>query len=493
MINIAKINLGGGLDAVSPATANNPAMLINADNIECKRGGGYRRILGYSKFDTNEISGEGNILGVWMFNGKVYAFRNVTGGATATMWESTGSGWTAKKTLLAPGGSYEFVNYSFAGTEKMYGVSGTHKAFEWDGTTWTDLTTGMTSDTPSHLIAHRKHLFLSFGRSVQHSGLGVPTSWTLATGASEMVVEGDVTGFSKLSGGVLGIFTETNISILSGSSTADWAAEKLSEHGSNAGAVVGSIQQMGGNVRFMDSRGIADFQASQKFGDFEDALISRAIAPLIEGKGTKVTASTVVRGKSQYRIFFNDSTGFVFTFDGERVMISRMNMAHTVHCIVNGEDNNGVEKIYFGSTDGYVRQMESGNSFDGSNIVALIDTAYSNMGAVSRVKRFRRLRADIQSSGNVSVKCRADYRIGAEGLPKSGDKAMSFPKGQSPLGSGATLGATYLGAVPINEGRVALEGRGDWVSFRFFSDSASDPVWDIDGITVEYLHGRSRR
>ena len=105
MIKSVKIPLGGGLDKASPATGTNPGRLITAENIECKRKGGYRRLLGYTKFDTNQISGTGQILGVWIYNNKVYAFRNVTGGATATMWESTGTGWTAKKTGLTPGGS----------------------------------------------------------------------------------------------------------------------------------------------------------------------------------------------------------------------------------------------------------------------------------------------------------------------------------------------------------------------------------------------------
>ncbi len=493
MIKSVKIPLGGGLDKASPATGTNPGRLITAENMECKRKGGYRRLLGYTKFDTNQISGTGAILGVWIYNNKVYAFRNVTGGATATMWESSGSGWTAKKTLLTPGGSYEFVNYSFAGTEKMYGVDGKNKAFQWDGTTWTDLTTGMATDTPSHVTAHRKHLFLSFDNSIQHSGTGDPTSWTLKSGAAEIAVNKDITGFAKLVGGVLAVFTENGISTLSGTSSADWTAEDLTEHGNNAGAVAGSIQQMGGNVRFMDSRGIADFYTSQKFGDFEDALISTDVEPLIEGKWRTVTTSTVVKEKNQYRIFFTDGTGLILVFANEGVMITKLRFDDVVQCVCQGEDSNGNELIYFGSDDGYVYQMESGNSFDGGNILALLDTAYTNLGILSHIKRFRRIRADIQSSGTVTVNFIGDYRLGSEGLPREGRLPANFPEGQDPLGSEATLGTTYLGGVPINEGLVRVTGRGDWASFRFYSDSASDPIWEIDSLTVEFLQGRQRR
>ena len=39
------------------------------------------------------VPGEGDVLGVWVFNGDVYAFRNKSGGVTAGMHESTPTGW----------------------------------------------------------------------------------------------------------------------------------------------------------------------------------------------------------------------------------------------------------------------------------------------------------------------------------------------------------------------------------------------------------------
>ena len=497
----SRIKLGGGLDKATAHINTYPGALTTAVNVECKLNGGYRRILGYVAFDPDEVVGEGNILGVWSYQGEVYAARNDVGGATATMWRSSGTGWTAIKTGLAPNGKYEFVNYSFAGTEKMYGVSGTHKAFEWDGTTWTDITTGMADDTPNHLTAHRKHLFLSFDNSVQFSALGDPLVWTLQTGAGEISLGYRVTGFAKLVGGVLAIFTEKSISTLSGSSAVDWSAEDLSEFGSNAGAVSGSIQQMGTSVRFMDVRGVTDFVASQKFGDFEDAVLSRAIDPLIEGRASSVTTSTVIREKNQYRIFFNDGTGFIFVFAPEGLVgITRTRFPDPVLCSCNGETSIGEERVYFGSNSGYVFQMERGNSFNGNKLLAVFDTAYTNLELPTQIKRFRRLRTDMQSSGMVSINMRADYRLGASGLPRkdielltADDETVQIIDPNAPFGQSAILGTTILGGSPISEGEVSIEGRGEWVSFRFYSNSASDPVWEMDGLTVEYLLGRHRR
>jgi hypothetical protein len=41
------------------------------------------------------IPGSGNILGVWLYNDVVYAFRNDAGGTKAVMYKSTASGWSA--------------------------------------------------------------------------------------------------------------------------------------------------------------------------------------------------------------------------------------------------------------------------------------------------------------------------------------------------------------------------------------------------------------
>ena len=39
------------------------------------------------------VPGEGSVLGVWVYNGDIYAFRNKVGGATAGMYKSSASGW----------------------------------------------------------------------------------------------------------------------------------------------------------------------------------------------------------------------------------------------------------------------------------------------------------------------------------------------------------------------------------------------------------------
>lgn len=85
-------------------------------------------------------TGEGAILGVAIFQGLVLCLRNIVGGASATLWKSSASGWTAVRTGLRPGGRLDTVTANFSGdpkTRKLFGCDGKNRYWSWDGTTWT--------------------------------------------------------------------------------------------------------------------------------------------------------------------------------------------------------------------------------------------------------------------------------------------------------------------------------------------------------------------
>ena len=490
---IIQYPLGGGVDGTTPSALMKPGRLRIGINVESKPGGGYKRVLGYAKFDTNAITGSGAIRGVHYFNGKVYAFRNATGNATCVMWESTGSGWTAVKSGLTPNGEYRLVNYDFNGTEKMYGASGVHQAFQWDGTTWTDISTGMVTDTPSHIIAHKKHLFLSFGRSLQNSSLGDPTSWSALTGATEILLPNTITGFSAMPNGSLAVYTPNSIHLLAGTSTADWVANNMVEYSNNAGALPSTIQPMGSRIRFTDSRGVTDFSASQDSSDFYESIISHDMDKDIGNNWRYAIASTVVRNKSQYRLFFSNGNALILTFNNDAVMITRLLLPIIVRCVVNTENSSGTELIYFGSDDGYIYLMESGNSFSGTAIAAYAETALTNAGKRGVIKRWRRMRVNVGEVGNSALTVKPKYFIGADDIPLVSALTPEFDPTGTPLGSGATLGSTLLGATPIDEGDVDLAGHSEFVAFQFISSSTTTDPWEIDGITIDFLEGRARR
>jgi hypothetical protein len=100
---------------------------------------------------------------------------------------------------LPPGGRYQLINYNFYGasqTLRMYGVNGVGPGFEFDGTTFTPIRSGMTVDTPIRVAEHKEHLFLAFpGGAFQNSSIGAPLDWSAITGAAAYGMGDEITDF----------------------------------------------------------------------------------------------------------------------------------------------------------------------------------------------------------------------------------------------------------------------------------------------------------
>jgi hypothetical protein len=505
----------------------------------------YRAAVEAARDDIEAVPGSGNVLGVWPYDGTVYAFRANTDGDAVDMYKSSSSGWT-KVTLghvidfdagtdefvigetvtgsastetatianvvlrsgawgdndavgllvvtsasgtfdddetitsasgsatvngdssditLATGGRYDFVNYNFgghSGTYKMYGCDGANYAFEFDGTTYTPIKTGMTTDTPTHITAHKKHLFLSFtGGSVQHSSTGYPYQWTAVTGASELGLGQEITGFSKTSGDTLGVWGRNMISILYGSSTDDWDLKSFS---TEVGAYEWSVQKLGEPL-FLDDLGISSLSAVQEYGDFKANTLSQFIEPFFTfyRKGTFVT-SLRVKEKSQYRLYFGDKTGLNLTIDNGKVQgFTKLKYEHTICCASSGEDSNGSEVLYFGSDDGMVYQLEKGTSFDGTAIKALIKTSLNKLGSPENVKRFFK----------IVVERDDQYEEGEWGIGHWGN----FEWGEQ----GEETEASYL------------DETGTGYDYIYYSSSAYLEPFILQGITLHYSIGGLRR
>lgn len=91
-------------------------------------------------------TGEGAILGVKLWDGVCYCLRNAVGSATATLWKSTSTGWSAVRTGLRPGGSMRATIANFFGSTSlraMYGVDGKNRLWRYDGTTFTFMASGI--------------------------------------------------------------------------------------------------------------------------------------------------------------------------------------------------------------------------------------------------------------------------------------------------------------------------------------------------------------
>ena len=445
--------------------------------------------------DIQAVPGSGDILGVGLLNGIVYAWRNNPGGSAANMYKSTASGWTqvtfgkeiyfntgtaavtigqtitgatssatgviakviiesgtygssnaagrfilssdsgtfqaaenlqvggvtkavavggATAITLSPNGRYETVIANFGGATnsfRMYGCDSVNRAFEFDGTTFVPINTGMTSDTPKHIAAHKAHLFLSFGASLQFSGLGLPFQWTPVLGAGELAMNSEVTILIPLPGdqcsGALGIYTKRDTSVLYGTSSGNFA---LSTFNTGTGGYNYTAQNMD-QAYVLDDRGIMSLGTTLNFGNFSPSSLTMNIRPFLEERSNLATASTVSREKGQYRVFFSDKKALYMTImNGKLLGTMPIEFQHEVKNIVEGERVNGTTAIFFGSSEGFVYELDRGTSFDGQNIDANFALVYNYTKSPRIRKRYRK--ASIEMTGEGYAEIAFGYELG---------------------------------------------------------------------------------
>ena len=306
----------------------------------------------------------------------------------------------ASAITLLPSGRYEIIEHNFGSGRRMYGVDGVNLAFEFDGSVFARIRTGMTTDTPTHVTEHKDHLFLSFGRSVQHSGVGTPYAFTIVTGAGEIATGDTVTGFAKEAGvqgsATLGVYCRNLIYMLYGSSSADWDMPLYTD---DAGAYAYSIQSVGKSL-MVDDRGIRDLQAGQSYGNFNHSTISNLVQPFLQTRKSTVNDTCIVRDKNQYRVFFADSSALYVTVNKNKITgMMPILFVDEVVCVTSQEANDGSERIYFGSDDGFVYQMERGTSFDGDNINHYLVFHFHHSKSPRLLKGYKSCMFEVDGSG----------------------------------------------------------------------------------------------
>ena len=317
---------------------------------------------------------------------------------------------------LAPSGRYETVAENFGGsvnTRRVYGCDGVNRGFEFDGTVFVPISTGMTADTPSHVFAHKKQLFFSFGASVQHAAPGTPYIWSAVLGATELGMGDTVTGFAgqpgSSAGGALAIFTRNRLSVLYGSGVSDW---NLVPYRDELGAWAWTIQDVGYTM-FLDDRGITNIQTSQEYGNFAHNAITNKIQATLLANKTLAIASSISREKSQYRIFFTNKKALYITVVGKKVVgIMPQLFTDTVRCTWTAETNAGEEVMFFGGDDGYVYQMDKGTSFDGDEIEFAMELAYNFFGSPRVDKSY--FDATLETAGTGYAAFSFGYSLGYE-------------------------------------------------------------------------------
>jgi hypothetical protein len=210
-------------------------------------------------------------------------------------------------------------------------------------------------------------------------------------------------------------------------------------------------------------------------------------------------SSVVIRGKSQYRLFF-PTTGGLETSAKGLIGVLKSNPQGQLgweysdirglkpSCCVSGFVS-GVETIIHGGFDGYVYKQESGNTFAGTAMTALYRSPDLTMGDAGIRKTMQRINVNYDPEGAVNVSLFVKYDFEDAGTPQPSAYTLTTADTAAVYGSSATL---YGSAVYNAEGmpivRQSVEGSGFTVVIRL-TDTSSNPPITLKGFELEFTPG----
>lgn len=394
-----------------------------------------------------------------------------------------------------PAGRIETHIYNFTGyadTVRCYGADGVNPAFEFDGDVYIPIYTGMTEDTPLHVISHKKMLHLTFRGSFQSSAIGNPFSWSAVVGASEIGMGGVISGMLAQAGDTLAISTRNQTNQLSGFSADSFELDILA---ADVGAIPYTMQNLGTGF-WLDDRGVVELTRTAAYGNFENATISRRIQPILTRFRENVIASSVYRSRNQYRLYCSDGTGIIMTVApgqrGPEYHFTQLQYPVNVACAWNGEGADGKEVIYFGSDAGMVYQADRGSSFDGEEIEAFLRMAFNHSKSPQTIKSYRLAKLELTTTGYSEIRVHPEFSYGD---PQISTHMLTDFESQ---GRGGYYGSDfyetiYYDRAVVESPSIHLSGDGTNMGLVIYSNSAIDRGHSLQGVVLTFSPRRNQR
>lgn len=414
----------------------------------------------------------------------------LTGGISVTL-----SGAQTAITML-PGGRFEFAKGNFYGTTAtyIYGCDGVNKAFEFDGTTLAPITTGLPTDAPQHVAIHRNYLMLTYGTNLINSGPGLPFKYAAVDGGGSLAVNDLINGIITLPGNqstaTLAIFQQSNTSFLYGNSASTW---QLITYNTGVGARAYSIQNMFDTFSF-DDFGVNTLQTTLNFGNFSSSALTRAILPLIIQDRASITASCISRTKGQYRVFFRDGSGLYMTVANQTYLGAiPVLFPNVVLCADNDKSGTGNEISYFGSSNGFVYQLDKGTGFDGGDIFAYITTAWDMMRSPRVLKRFRAASMEISATNYVALSFGYQLGYGTPQIIQPTPTNFETPFSAAPQWDSFTWDNFTWDGLTLSPTDVDMTGMGENIQVTIQSSTNYIDSYQINSIIYHFTPRRGLR
>ena len=464
---------------------------------------------------TDDVDGAavGAVLGTAHFQGKTWVMRRSAANTNRTVFftkAEPGNGrfylrgqWESSFPIeiVPEGARFSFVEHNFFGAteqRKLYGVSGTGQAFQFDGTTWSFISTeqaDINDDKPTLITVHANRLALAIGSSLFLSKAGTPDVYDVVQGATEVACGDDITNILPAKGSdasdAMMIITKSRTYMLYGTADANY---KLIPLKYETGGVAHTAQALSQPI-FLSDFGITSLVSTDAYGGFRDADLAKQMKPWLDSRRRKATASVIVRNKNQYRIFFDDGYALYLTMQGNKVKgMGPVYIGKVITAVWTSIEDDGTELILLGAEDGGVYRMEQGHSIDGDPILWHVRMAFNYSGKPRIRKRYRRAVVDLVSDGYVEFEFGYDLDFGNTLQDVTPNQNIDSPvHGDGGRYDDSNFDEFYYDDAHQNPATFDMVGHGDNVSVRVHGLSDAVSEFRITGVIFHYDERRFMR
>lgn len=465
----------------------NPGFGTRLVNYETAFSGGYRRINGYTLYDSvaGEVTnggdtGTGAILGIWGYlNGstfEIYAARKKTATTEYKIYRlNPGVGWTTvvTGTTQTVTGVTQLRTVTFSTQTKriIAIVDGVNKALLFDGTTWYQVSSlnaggtgspggNQTLDAPAVVEYFRGSLFFGSDATtpavLAYSAPNDPFTWTAAAGGGQQLPGFNIVQIKPFRDELFVFGTQA----IKKSIADESAGFVLQDVTKNLGCISrDSVQEINSNIVFFAPDGIRTVAGTDKIGDVDvgpfSENIRNTITDIIANYDLSLLRSVSIRNKTQFRYFINNNTS---TKDDAYGLLSAYRHAEDqweffelngfqVSSTWSGYNAAGLEKVIHGDFTGNIFLQESGTTFNGSDITSIYVSPFIDLGDTTVRKLFRRIDLFTRSEGTFTGTLEVDFDWDDDNVIRPDAYSLNGTGSASLYDAGILYdnGATYAG------------------------------------------------
>ena len=505
-----------------------PGLAVRLRNFEVDPDGGYRRINGFTPFggaSATRPNAAEDVLGCF-----VYGDGLIVCSGTDIFFSIDGVTWLQINRSGVSGSGEDYATFTsrsvltrtnqgqcsfavFEGPNYDYGeviiADGANKLYSFrmegsgaiTGRTFFSFEITVDGSNGVKYITNHDHHLIAAGvennlNSIYYSVYNDPDNFTGA-GAGSLVLSDQVQGIRGFRTDLI-VFAKNSIhKLININDTSNIRIDPITE---NVGCLSGySVQEIGGDLVFLSPDGIRTVAGTARIGDVELGSVSRQIQSIIGDLAASINTYTidscVLRSKSQYRLFYTDSSlsstvskGIIGTLTSNGFEWSET-LGIQAMGLTTGFDNNDIEKAYHGDKDGYIYNHDSGNAFNPAGVSANIESIYQtpnyDFGDIGTRKTLKYVRMSFSPEGSCQPTLRVRYDYENTDIPQPVDYTLSNIPLPAIFGSGIFNTATF-GATNDPMVRQAVEGSGNTCSFRLQSIDQNAP-YSINGLYIDYM------